>query len=346
MPYVTNVTPFKALGVEHRFYNGHAYDCLFVKATFRIGHDGSLKPLINQPDFVVNDIYEGDEETSALKYASELIPYKPSTDLIVIGKAKPKGGIPCEQWLANLRVAEIDKTIKLTGPRHWYYKLLDGWQLTPIEPCSAVILSYALAYGGASKEVLQERDAFWSNPFGRGFHGRNKIDYDLKYAAPQVLRADDDIKRWEQMFDPAGFSPVDGKQAARLQFAGTYDEEWKDKVAPNIPLDMKMDFWNVVPQDQTAKPYLIGGELVKTIGLFPSDDGRFDFELPSYNVFAVPLKGYDKDDGMPMHIDTVTVDLDTKHVTVRWATLFSQQQGYEEYEVVAIERKTLQPGAQ
>jgi hypothetical protein len=345
MPYVTNITPFKALGVEHRFYNGHPYDCLFVKATFRIGHDGSLKPIISQPDFVINDIYEGDEEISALKYASELIPYKPSTDVIVVGKAKPRGGVPCDQWLANLRVAQINKTIKLTGQRHWQHKLVGGWQLSPIEPCSSVNLSYALAYGGASQKVLIERDAFWPNPFGRGFYGRNKIDYEQRYPAPQILRPEDEVRHWEQVFDPIGFSPVNGKQSSRLKYSGTYDEEWKDKVAPNIPLDMKLDFWNVVPQDQVAKPYLVGGELVKTIGLFPTEDGRFDFELPNYSVFVVPMKGYNKDEGMPLHIDSVIVDLDTKHVTARWATLYSQTQGYEEYEVVAIEQKNLQANA-
>jgi hypothetical protein len=362
MPYVTNVTPFQALGVEHRFYNGHPYDCLFVKATFRIGRDNRLLPLINQPKFIVNDVYEGDEETTALKYPSEIIPYKPSTDVIVVGSAKPQGGNPCEQWLANLRIARVeptnakpeqaeqrillDKTIKLTGSRHWKHALIGGWQLSPIEPVSAVKLSYALSYGGSSHEVKKEDDVYWPNPFGRGFNGRNEIDRDRTYPAPQIFRPNDDEPKWEREFTPVGFSPVDGKQSARLQFAGTYDQAWKDKVAPNIPLDMKLDFWNVVPQDQVVKPYLDGGELVKTIGLFPTDNGSFEFAMPSYNVFAVPLKGFDKDDGMPMHIDTLTIDLDTKHVTVRWATLYSQQQGYEEYEVIAVERKTPQASAQ
>jgi hypothetical protein len=208
-----------------------------------------------------------------------------------------------------------------------------------VAPASAVSLSYSLAYGGSTIDAKREDDVFWANPFGRGFHGRNKIDHGLEYPAPQIFRSDDEEPKWGREFDPIGFSPMDGKHYARLQFAGTYDEHWKQNVAPNIPLDMKLDFWNTVPQDQVVNPPLEGGEIVRTIGLFPTSDGTRKFVLPNYNVFAVPIKGEYKDEGLPMPIDTVTIDLDTSHVTIRWAALCSQQKGYDEYEVVAIERK-------
>jgi hypothetical protein len=343
MPYVTNVTPFQAMGTEHRFYNGHPYDCLFVKATFRIGQDGLLRPLVNQPAFVVNDVYEGSEETTALKQPSEIIPYKPSTDVIVVGSAKPPNNEPREQWLASLVVGNIDKTIKLTGPRNWKHKFLTGWELMPISACSAVTLSYGLAFGGASEVVKVEADAYWANPFGRGFFGRDPVDTNKEYPAPQILRIGDSDPRWGQELEPVGLSPMDGKQFARLQYAGTYDEKWKSDVAPNIPLDMKLDFWNTVPKDQVATPYLNGGEFVRTVGLFPTVDGSLAFTLPDYNVFTVPIIGETKDDGMPMHIDTVTIDLDTRHLTIRWATLYSQSKGFEEYEIVAMERPSKTP---
>ncbi len=347
MPYVTNIAPFEGLGVEHRFYNGHPYDCLFVKATFRITHDNRLLPLIDQPKFVANDVYEGDEDTTALKYPSEIIPFKPGTDVIVIGNAKPRAGEPSEQWLANLRVVRngadeeilLDKTVRFTGPRTWTRSRLGGWQLSPIESCSAVRLSYANGFGGASAKVEREDDAFWPNPFGRGFYGRDKVDSEREYHAPQILSKDDIELKWGRLIDPIGLSPMDGKQAARLQFAGTYDEAWKENVAPNIPLDMKLDFWNTVPQDQVVSPYLEGGEIIRTIGLFPTVDGARNFALPNFYVTGLPITGRFKHEAMPMHIDTVIIDLDTSHVTIRWATLFSQLKGYEEYELCAIERK-------
>lgn len=334
MPYVTNVTPFQALGIEHRFYNGHPYDCLLVKASFRLCHDDALRPLIKQPPFVLNDVHEGDEDTTALQYPSELIPFKPGTDVVVVGSAKSPGGLPREQWLAQVQVGPVDKIVKLTGPRHWRYKSLDRWELSQIEPCTAVRLSYALAYGGASDVQEDERDACWANPFGVGFQGRNKIDKSRLYDAPRILSPDAGDPKWVRPMRSVGLSPVDGRQIDRLQFAGTYDEKWQREVAPNIPLDMRMEYWNTVPQDQVAKPYLVGGETVRTAGLFPTQDGRQDFVLPRYEVRAVPIRGETKYAGMAMDLDTVLIDLDKRHVVLRWATLYSQTEGYDEYEVI------------
>lgn len=343
MPYVTDITPFKALGIEHRFYNGHPYDCLFVKATFRLCQDGRLRPLIQQPPFVLNDVHEGDEDSSALRYPSELIPFKPATDVLVVGTAHPPGNQAREQWLARLQVGAIDKSVRLTGPRHWRHKRLGRWELTPLEPCTAVPLSWALAYGGTSAqrsgEQIEEQDVVWPNPFGRGFHGRDKIDAAETYAAPRILALADGDPRWGAEMRAVGLSAVDGKQMERLQLAGTYDERWQREVAPNIPLDMRLEFWNVAPRDQLASPYLEGGAQVRTAGLFPTDDGVLAFALPRYQVFAVPIRGETKESGLPMDIDTVLIDLDKRHVSLRWATQCSQSEGYDEYEVVAIEQK-------
>ena len=336
-PYVTNVTPFQAFAVEHRFYNGHRYDCLFVKATFRLTHDLRLLPLLNQPMFVINDMHEGDDDTTALLQPSDIIPFKPATDVIVTGHARPANNQPVSRWLARIEVANVNKTVLLTGPRLWHHRILNGWTLPEPEPATSVRLSYSLAWGGASA-IAREKpsDIHWPNPFGRGYFGQDKPETSVNYPAAQILPASNPTLRWAEPVESVGLSPVDGQQQARLQFAGTYDERWRTKVAPNIPLDMRLDFWNVVPQDQVANPYLRGGETVQTVGLFPTEDGELSFVLPRYNVFAVPIKGETKLEGQSLPIDTVSINLDKREVTLRWGTLFSQDEGFEEYELVAI----------
>ncbi len=336
-PYVTNVTPFQALAITQAFYNGVLHDCLFVKATFRLTQEGRLLPLLKQPPFAINDIYEGKDDVTALAQASEIIAYKPGTDVVVTGHAKPPGGIPVEQWLAHIDVGSVDKTVMLTGPRHWRYHPLGGWKLSNIEPASSVRLSYGLAYGGASDSRREvPADIYWPNPFGRGYLGRDRPDTHRNYPAAQIVPLSQVMLEWGRDIESVGLSFVDGQQQARLQFAGTYDENWKKNVAPNIPLDMKMEFWNTVPQDQVARPSLRGGERVRTHGLFPTPDGMLAFELPRYNVFAVPIRGNLKDSSTPMHLDTVHLDVDKQHVTIRWATLYDRADGYDEYEVVAM----------
>jgi len=342
MPYVINITPFQAQAIEFRFYNGHLYDCLFLKATFKLTHDGQLKPLVQQPGFVISDEYELPQEATfehhpALRYPSDLTPYKPTTDVLVMGQAKPAAGQPRSRWNARLQIqGQLDKRIQLTGPRHWQHTLLGGWQLEPLQETSAVRLSYSLATGGGSQgERTQERDIYPPNPFGRGYLGRDKPDRQQLYPAPQILHPTQGDPVWGRPDLPTGLSALDGLQMARLQHAGTYDEHWHKHVAPNIPLDMNLAFWNTAPEDQLVHPYLVGGERVHTEGLFPTDDGKQDFFLPHPDVFVVPVRLGQKHRAWDMHLDTVIIDLDTRHVILRWCTLISRTHGFDEYQVVA-----------
>ncbi|MDH5858726.1 DUF2169 family type VI secretion system accessory protein [Lampropedia aestuarii] len=346
MPYVVNITPFQAQAIEQKFYNGHLYDCIFIKASFKLTHNGQLLPLTKQAPFIVNDVYEKAEHAHfsdhpALAYPSDILPYKPATDVLVIGHAKPAANTPTERWIARLKIADhLDKVIQITGPRHWEHTLLGGWQLTDIQPASAVNLSYSNTYGGGSQhERLKERDLYLPNPFGRVFLGRDQPDTSLQYPAPQLLQAQDIDPVWGKPGQPASFSPLDGLQAERLQYAGTYDQQWQDQVAPNIPLDMDLAFWNTAPADQLARPWLLGGERVYTLGLFPTEDGQLSFSLPEYDVLVVPVKNGQPSEAYSMNLDTVVLDLDQRHVTVRWCTLVSQTHGFDEYQTVAYPGK-------
>ena len=137
---------------------------------------------------------------------------------------------------------------------------------------------------------------------------------------------------------PVGLSAVSSRQFERLQYSGTYDKHWKNKVAPHIPLDFDMAFWNVAPSDQIVKGFLKGGERVSTVGLFPTADGTLDFDLPSYIVQAVCIRGERRDNSLMMDLDTVTIDTDRRHVTVRWQTIVQKDDGYDEYEIIAVAR--------
>lgn len=361
MAHVTNVSKFKALAIEQSFYHGRKYDCLLLKAVFLIGHDGKLLPLVAQPDFVLNDEYEtideclesqrqhalgGEDinEYAALKLPSEIIAYKPATDVIVLGHAKPAGGLPQPQWLANLRVfkrdkgasAVVDKTVKLIGPRRWQHTVLTGWQLSEPEPASSVALTFALAYGGIVNGARKKNDTFWANPGGIGFFGSRGPDPEKTYAAPQIENPTTVSRKILGQTLPVGLSAVSSRQFERLQYSGTYDKRWKDKVAPHIPLDLDMAFWNVAPRDQIVKGFLKGGERVSTVGLFPTTDGALDFDLPRYIVQAVCIRGDRRDNSLMMDLDTVIIDADRRHVTLRWQTIVEKDDGYDEYEIIAV----------
>lgn len=55
----------------------------------------------------------------------------------------------------------------------------------------------------------------------------------------------------------------------------------------------------------------------------------------------------DKADAFEMNLDTVIIDLDKRHVTLRWCALLAQARGFDEYQVVAYtENRSAVAGAQ
>ena len=366
MAQVTNISPFKALCIPQAFYHGRIYDCLLLKVTFKIAHDGALLPLANQPDFVLNDEFEpesvhaitrrqlkakrrkpdadpyDEEDYAAIRYPSEIVAYKPATDVIVVGHARPAGQLPSARWLVNLRVdgqddtVHIDKTVKISGPRAWSHTLMSGWTLSEPTEVSQVALTFANAYGGIVQDGLHKKDVCWANPGGIGFFGRVGADPAQSHPSPQIERPDEVLESVERPIDAVGLGALSSRQFERLQFAGTYDKAWRDNVAPNVPLDFDTAFWNMAPRDQVVSPYLEGGETVRTVGLFPTPDGALDFVLPTMIAQIVCLREGAVERSQMMDLDTVIIDADRRNVTLRWQTIVEQADGFDEYEVIGV----------
>lgn len=315
-----NNTPFPGAVFEQRFYNGVPYDCMVLKATFALKPGAILKPLAEQPDLELNDLWAGEELRSELLYPSDLIPYKPATDVMVVGTARPEGGQACPQWLAQLYIEhKLNKIVRLLGPREWQHQGRQGWQLSPPTATDAVPLRWQRAWGGMLGDG-DEPDSLWpANPLGMGFLGPQAPDPERRYPAPQLELPDQPLTAIDQPIAAAGFMPVPGCFAERLALAGTYDEQWEKNVAPNIPFDMDLGYWNCAPRDQIIDPYLNGDETLWLVGLLPT--GRVSFRLPGYDLKAILTHENDDKEMVPLRLDTVLIDLDRMRVTLRWGRL-------------------------
>ena len=315
---------------DFSFYNGAQYHCCVLKASFHIHADGELQLIDDQPGLVFGDQYDlsvppKDEEvymtSRDLLYASDLIPYKPVTDVLVVGSAQAPGGKPLDQWLATVRLGSVNKIVRLTGPRHWQRKTLGGWQLTNPEPVAAVPLLYSRAYGGRLRPEVEYADLKPTeldvrNPYGRGFEAGHGGRQD-RYPAPQIeypdsLANNDPLRQ----IKVAGLSPIPGHFWDRLKLSGTYDAQWEAQVKPNIPLDMDLRYWNNAPEDQQIAPYLRGDEALHLDGLFAT--GPVDITLPNLIAWAQVDDVHGKQQVERMVLDTVTVDLDKRQLSLRW----------------------------
>lgn len=147
---------------------------------------------------VFTDTCHGDVNVSSLWHPSDLVPRKPTADIIVNAVARAPGGRPLPSWECGLRVEGpegplVDKLLRVTGPRQWvprwrtaldeedrpkwreYRKLFHGWELSKPEPVTEVPLRYELAYGGTIEKGKDENgyvrlDGDPRNPIGRGLN--------------------------------------------------------------------------------------------------------------------------------------------------------------------------------
>jgi hypothetical protein len=322
---VRNFSPLPVFGAEHRFYNGHQYNVLVTKCTFALIPGKPLKPLLDQPPIVMNDVNEGDADWATLRYPSDLIPFKSKVDVLVVGSAVPENGQAREVWLANIAIGDWQKTLKLCGPRDWVKSSLGGWTLDKPRATTGVPLLYELAYGGTVGAFHEPTNYYEWNPLGRGYIANDeRLHSQIRLPAPQIEFLDSPVSSPNRETKVAGFAPVQDYFESRAILSGTWDKEWEQKVAPNIPHDMNLRFWNVAPEDQQLEK-LNGDEVISLVGLLP--EGKVEFALPAYRPRAILYDADENTDTRELVLDTVHIDLDSRRVTLRWSNLVDFDDG-------------------
>jgi hypothetical protein len=111
------------------------------------------------------------------------------------------------------------------------------------------------------------------------------------------------------------FGPVGRGWEQRRQFAGTYDDVWREEHFPFLPPDFDERYYQAAPADQQL-PHPIGVEEIRLINLRPQGDTSF--QLP---VFAAPIHFFPKDgkreDGR-LNLDTIVLEPDQHRFTLTW----------------------------
>jgi len=311
------------MAFEHRYKKGEPSHCLIIRGVFAWDDSGKLTPIADQPPAKITDEYWGEPDLSSLRYPADMVPRKPATDVVIAGELTAPNAKPTASWLAGLTVRQQTKTLRICGPRQWANQVFGGWTLSAPEPTATIPLKYELAYGGnvarkEAKDAGQKPEVHPFNPLGCGFLGKAGADYRQTYPAAQFELPDQPVKDINRPVAVAGFSAMNDFFEERMQFSGTYKDEWDNDPEPTIPPDFKLDFWNCAPLDQRHTPYLTGGETIQLTGM--TAEGTLTLTLPHYRCRAV-LKYLDGDrDSIIMDMDTVLIDLEKKQVHIRWFT--------------------------
>lgn len=334
-PDIDNQTPFAFAPVFQFDEKGQPLLATVVKATYRIGSDGTLVVSPDQVDVNLAGEYWGDPEVSSFRYEPESAPVKVGTDIVLIGHAHAPHASATRMDVA-LKVGALEKGIKVTGDRYWVKRR--GVQV-PTDPLAfeKILLNFEHAFGGWDCSAGDEkRHGFEArNPVGLGFRTKWGL-FEERVRLPNLEYPHDRIKGWRDRPAPAAFGFTSPNWEPRVGYAGTYDTTWQKTKMPLLPEDFDIRYYNGAPADQIASGALRGDEPVIAIGMSPS--GRIAFDLPGLPppLCTIALRGQ-KDRQLQARLDTVIINADEQRLFLLWRANAAIGRGPEDVLAIKIE---------
>lgn len=308
---LVNKTPYAAERNWVRDAQGVHWWLVAVRATFTIDPRGRLQLADEQLPPTLVPEHTGEPGHSSLRYDSDLLGLKPTTDVFVIGSAHAPGGRAAASVPVVLRVDALEKQLVVHGERV-YYDGVSGLTTTAPRPFVTRPIQYELAFGGGdvsdpdpSRHRIDER-----NPVGRGF-GQRKASLVNAPAHGIEYPTGDPATR-----GPAGFGPIDAGWLPRRKLAGTYDARWVETKKPLLPDDYDPAFTLGAPLDQRPPQPLRGGERVGLLNMSPA--GTLVFGLPRIRLSFTTRFGPYKTPHPPSRLATVLLEPDASRVSLVW----------------------------
>ena len=271
---LNNRTPYAAERTWIRDKTGAHHWIVAVKASFDIQPGGKVELAEEQDPCLLAPEYFGEPGKSSVRYEADVVPPKPTTDILVEANAYAPRGRPTSSVPVTLEVGNVRKTIIVHGQRV-YYKGTDGRVTTSAGvPFVTRPIRYEEAYGGSDLTDPDPRQQRFDsrNPVGKGV-SRDPTRLINQPAHTVEYPDGDPAKR-----GPAGFGPIAGYWSPRREHAGTYDDQWANTKKPLLPDDFDDRFHLAAPEDQRASRHLHGGEIVCLTNV--TTTGALVIELP------------------------------------------------------------------
>ena len=175
----------------------------------------------------------GVPEWATVQYESELAPYKPSVDVVVIGKAYAPRGVATAQMTVSVRIGTTKKSIIVFGDRSCEFREDKPPLFTEPQPFTEMELRYERAYGGKDLKSVPDIPFYYARNFmGTGIVLKNLKDVVQGLALPNLEDPTDlltperlileEPERWPHQPLPQGFGWFSPTWYPRCCWAGTY----------------------------------------------------------------------------------------------------------------------------
>jgi hypothetical protein len=326
--------------VPGRDSHGQDIFAFLVKRSYRFDAQGECHRITPDEPFVDVDSYWGEPGASSPRSEADIAPYKPATDIVVIGKVHSPQGAPVACTEASIEVGDARKTIVVFGDR---VAMLQGNGKTPrySEPAAftELPLLYERAYGGTDTTGELEF-AYPRNPVGCGLVLRDQAGRMVQmpnFEDPDDLLTPErlilgDVKRWNRQPLPQGLGWFSKTWYPRMSFVGVIpgfvdaDEIMPEEALGLVPrnqIALGRQFrlpsfdvrFNNGASPGLALPLLAGTEAVRLLHL--SKDGDVRFRLPGDRPTIVADIG-EGESAPEAVLHSVVIEPDHRRVDLVW----------------------------
>ncbi|HTQ05189.1 MAG TPA: DUF2169 domain-containing protein [Polyangiaceae bacterium] len=301
---------------------------VLVKATFRLESRREPARVADEqfPVFTADAPYDPENPAGPLEFESDLVPFKPRADIVLVGKAHAPYSRPVRSLDVTIQVGATRRVLRVFGDRAWSFT--DPRAVAPLIAGPAEFvempLTYDRAFGGVDEragldpEVPSFRPWCEWNYLGRGFCGARTVESIDRKPLPNVEDPENLVRSWDSRPLPVGCGFFPRNSKPRSLFAGTYDDKWKATRAPEPPEDFRFDLYNGADRSLQVPNYLAGNEFVSLENVTPGG-GPVEFWLPCL-VPGVTIERADGKEPLAVraNLDTLVLVPDARRFYLVW----------------------------
>ncbi len=233
--------------------SGRDFCLVVIVGTFITDESGRLSLDAAQVPPRSTDEHYGDPTTTPVRYECDFVLEKPVTDVVVVGKAVAPDGVPVRDLPVRLELPGRAKDIVVHGERRFVKTF---GQLRPSEaaPFVEMPLTFDRAFGGMDDSRGPDRvEVEARNLVGVGFHPLRSGAEIEGLPVPNLESPYSPIGSPRKRYEPVGLGVIARNWQPRLGYAGTYDQDWRDRHAPYLPPDFNPLFHQFAPTDQQLR---------------------------------------------------------------------------------------------
>jgi hypothetical protein len=289
---------------------------VIVKGTFTFAWETTELAAEQVPIAYGDELYD-ENEGGGTRYETDLLPFKPRTDVILDAAAHAPKSRPAPAVPVTVSVGPVQKHLMVFGKRLWNHAGVlrrRRYTITEAQPFLRQPIRYCDAFGGLD-ESTGEYCAH--NLSGKGFYSfKTKTNLAGK-PLPLIEDPKHLIKSPADRPPTAGIGFYHRAWLPRARYAGTFDKAWRVERSPRMPKDFSYRFYNGAHPDLQVNGYLAGNEAVEMINLTP--EGKMRFALPGVTPGCLVLRArHEEEEKIAMRLDTVFIEPGLRRFCLVW----------------------------